>query len=195
MASLTELRADVPGWGLPFPYRHDLMLTSGEVAAAFGVDVGDVVCCLHTDDVHNGESYYRASEAMVRAHELRARYLKREAIKRRRARLREECYDQRVTVRDEVRAGVDERILYALHNPDSGLTKIGITDNLRRRVDDLENACGSQFTVLHYVVGNRWTIECREMELHERFDVQRRVGEWFRLTEDEQATLKEAMHG
>ena len=73
--------------------------------------------------------------------------------------------------------------LYLVYNSVSNLTKIGITENIERRVLQLTNACGDQLDLVTYIK----TGIAPELErlLHVMFSCRRTHGEWFRLTEDD----------
>ena len=75
--------------------------------------------------------------------------------------------------------------IYLLFNKETGLTKIGITTNMRERKRNLQNSCGAKLELL----------ACAQMEpdyspraadiekyIHGCFSEKRKVGEWFSLS-------------
>jgi hypothetical protein len=58
---------------------------------------------------------------------------------------------------------------------ESGPIKIGITDNIEKRKNELQTANHEKLTVLHYTTGGR----ALEKHLHERFNKFNKLGEWF----------------
>lgn len=70
---------------------------------------------------------------------------------------------------------------------DNGLVKIGKTDGLTRRLDKLNSLLPYDLDVLYvFPVGDRGQVE---QALHKHFDALRVRGEWFRLSDDQIATL------
>lgn len=58
---------------------------------------------------------------------------------------------------------------------ESGPIKIGITDNIEKRKDELQTANHERLTVLHYTTGGR----ALERHLHNKFKRYNKCGEWF----------------
>ena len=76
------------------------------------------------------------------------------------------------------------RYLYLIKNESTGLVKIGITDNIKKRVATLENGSGCKCSVLFCVDFKRSFFRAYEAEqfLHHYFDRFRLIGEWFNLS-------------
>lgn len=79
--------------------------------------------------------------------------------------------------------------VYCFYNPDSGLTKIGVSNNINRRKKDLEYSSGSDLILLY-------SVKCYEhlfLEklLHSYFSDYRRNGEWFRLSTHDNNCIKD----
>lgn len=71
-------------------------------------------------------------------------------------------------------------IVYFLIAQKTGMVKIGVTSQLKDRMDALQTACPVPLYLEAMLPGNRET----EQNLHARFATSRSHGEWFRLTED-----------
>jgi hypothetical protein len=73
-------------------------------------------------------------------------------------------------------------ILYIIYNKKTKLTKIGITENLEKRITRLEHQCGCSLDCIAWVDIKH----ARETEifLHATFNCYRQHGEWFELDED-----------
>ncbi|MFA5174676.1 MAG: GIY-YIG nuclease family protein [Candidatus Pacearchaeota archaeon] len=73
-------------------------------------------------------------------------------------------------------------ILYIIYNKKTQLTKIGITENLEKRIAHLENQCGCSLDCVAWID----IVHARETEifLHATFDCYRQRGEWFSLDKD-----------
>lgn len=72
-----------------------------------------------------------------------------------------------------------EMPVYFIRNERVGLTKVGYSANVRRRVESLRTASGDRLTLLRALVGGtdlEFALHSQFKELHER-------GEWFRLTD------------
>lgn len=70
------------------------------------------------------------------------------------------------------------KLVYIIHNPILNLTKIGITNNIKRRIRQLECSSGTKLE-LYYCTQyyNRATII--EKSLHDYFRTSRKEGEFF----------------
>lgn len=68
--------------------------------------------------------------------------------------------------------------LYFIQNSQTGIVKIGVSENVDRRRDALEFAGGTRLVVRRVVTGGA----AYEPRLHAAFRASRRVGEWFDLT-------------
>ena len=66
-------------------------------------------------------------------------------------------------------------LVYLVRSSLTGLFKIGITENLKRRVRSLENSQGGSIEIISAVPGDREL----ERSLHDRFEQHRKIGEWF----------------
>ena len=76
-----------------------------------------------------------------------------------------------------------KQLLYVIRNTITGLIKIGVTNNIKRRISQLECATGCELeTVFCSVVADN-TKEI-EKELHQRFADFRQRGEWFDVDAD-----------
>jgi len=73
-------------------------------------------------------------------------------------------------------------ILYIIYNKKTKLTKIGITENLEKRITRLEHQCGCPLDCVAWV----YIEHARETEtfLHATFNCYRQYGEWFSLDKD-----------
>jgi hypothetical protein len=75
--------------------------------------------------------------------------------------------------------------VYVILNQDSGLFKIGITNNLKERFRQLKNQSGANLHLLLSLGCERGYDERNkvlESWLHEQYKPKRVVGEWFKLT-------------
>ncbi len=81
----------------------------------------------------------------------------------------------------------DMLTLYVVFNPNTKHIKIGITENLHRRIEQLNNSCGCRVVIL----GDATFGHARELEalLHKTFDSCRQSGEWFEFSQCEMAML------
>ena len=70
-------------------------------------------------------------------------------------------------------------VLYIVHNKSNGLTKIGITEDLRRRINQIDRSCGARVDLVSWAVIDH--AESMEKFLHATFDAYRVLGEWFAL--------------
>ncbi|MEY8769007.1 GIY-YIG nuclease family protein [Erwinia sp. ACCC 02193] len=75
--------------------------------------------------------------------------------------------------------------VYVLHAKDSGLTKIGFSTRVEKRVSELSNMSGARLQLIAKILANR----CLETELHQKYDSFRAHGEWFSLRDDQIAEL------
>jgi hypothetical protein len=86
------------------------------------------------------------------------------------------------------RAKIDEDVvLYVVLNPKTKLVKIGVTENLDRRLGQLENSTGVDITILAWAQCK----QAKELEslLHKTFTDFRKKGEWFELFQSEMSFL------
>lgn len=75
--------------------------------------------------------------------------------------------------------------IYLLFNKETGLTKIGITTNMKERKRSLQNSCGTKLELLACALMEPdYSPKAAEIEkyLHECFSEKRKVGEWFSLS-------------
>ena len=75
--------------------------------------------------------------------------------------------------------------IYLLFNKETGLTKIGITTNIKERKRSLQNSCGTKLELLACALMEPdYSPMAAEIEkyLHECFSEKRKVGEWFNLS-------------
>jgi hypothetical protein len=68
--------------------------------------------------------------------------------------------------------------VYIIYNPETKLTKIGITDNLTRRKRQLECSSGQKLE-LYYYTDKYNHAKLIENSLHQYFKVNRKEGEYF----------------
>lgn len=78
------------------------------------------------------------------------------------------------------------RILYFIRNPSTGFVKIGITDNLKQRIEHLQLASGIELETLAYVPG----AAAHERDVHLVFRHSRGIGEWFSVTTELSALIE-----
>lgn len=78
-----------------------------------------------------------------------------------------------------------ESRVYALYSERSGLTKIGTSKRLLKRISEIERGCGEKLTLVLDVSGNSKV----EAELHSKYAIFRREGEWFSLGKDRLSEL------
>jgi len=80
----------------------------------------------------------------------------------------------------------DSTNLYVARH-EHGYVKIGVSDNPRRRVDDLQTACPYEPQVLGEIrTDEPFTVESH---LHEKYSRRQKRGEWYDLTAREKARL------
>jgi hypothetical protein len=72
------------------------------------------------------------------------------------------------------------RCVYALFNPITKLTKIGVTDNIETRKNTLELACGCRLELIH-ITRHLLRGEKYEVDAHRELSQYRVMGEWFNL--------------
>ena len=70
--------------------------------------------------------------------------------------------------------------LYFIMNPDTNLFKIGITDNIPRRLTQIRNATGCNINLIAYAIGNKKEniIKTAEAMCLALFGESRAYGEW-----------------
>lgn len=89
-------------------------------------------------------------------------------------------------VDDEVRR---ERHVYFLECELSGRVKIGITDNVARRIRDIQSMSPTTLRLIGSIVGTGGT----EAAWHQRWGKMRLHGEWFRLSPTLRLAIKKAI--
>ena len=73
--------------------------------------------------------------------------------------------------------------LYIVYNRKTKLTKIGITENLERRISQIENGIGGG---VEFIAWSKFkSAEKTEKFLHSIFQEKRKSGEWFNLDKNE----------
>ena len=72
------------------------------------------------------------------------------------------------------------QLLYIIHNPTLQLTKIGITNNIKRRKRQLECASGTKLE-LYYYTDYYHRAKLIEQSLHQYFHTNRKEGEFFSI--------------
>ena len=75
--------------------------------------------------------------------------------------------------------------VYFCYNPMTDLTKIGISQNIRNRINSISTGCGCRVScvlALGYIPnGLRMNGKEAEVQIHSYFTRTRKVGEWFKL--------------
>lgn len=73
--------------------------------------------------------------------------------------------------------------VYLIHDPRTGLFKIGISKNMKMRMGQLKHRYGTQLRLVNkwFTTSMRWIETC----LHSRFSERRVRGEWFDLADDD----------
>lgn len=71
------------------------------------------------------------------------------------------------------------KTVYFVHAPAAGVVKIGVSEDIRKRLISLATASPVSLTLLGTVPGGK----VREMELHTQFAAMRVKGEWFEATD------------
>lgn len=173
---------------MALPYPPDAILTPEDVARELGVDVAAVRSAVRRGDVRACYPNSRIAGVLFLAKQLTPEAC--EVIRReeRRMALAASQRTRRVP-KDEpqfppLRGGGRRRYLYVMHNPRTGLTKIGIAFDVDERRRSLEYASGCPITVLAAHEGTAARVSIAEMELHERYAAHRAIGEWFDLPTD-----------
>jgi hypothetical protein len=77
--------------------------------------------------------------------------------------------------------------VYIIKNNTTGFVKIGVTNDLKRRLNLLSTSCGCEMTLIYYTppINNFSKIE---LNMHEDFSGYRGIGEWFDV--DEKMVIK-----
>lgn len=94
-------------------------------------------------------------------------------------------YMSEITDRDCRKCPDTIRWVYLIHNPVSKLTKIGITDNPKKRIDKIRTESGIDVWFLFGLCLQEEYDESPmyvESWLHAHFKNKRRIGEWFELS-------------
>lgn len=73
--------------------------------------------------------------------------------------------------------------IYLIHNHLLGLTKIGISGNVKTRLIGLESSCGVSLELFYYTLPCD-NSEIIEKEMHEMFKNDKAKGEWFRTDKE-----------
>ena len=93
--------------------------------------------------------------------------------------------------------GVGVDFVYVIKNTQSGLYKIGITTNYKRRFLSLKNSSGCNLETI-YVIELRGEIDesAHDIEqfIHEYFNKNRVQGEWFRLRDSDLNEIEDLLH-
>lgn len=87
--------------------------------------------------------------------------------------------------------------LYIVYNPITKLTKIGITVNIDRRIQELENSSGISLILSMYIVLEKGVDESAgyiEKFLHDNFKEKRKRGEWFKLSLKDFAVIRSFLY-
>lgn len=75
----------------------------------------------------------------------------------------------------------DHYILYLIQNEEAGIIKIGVTQNIVKRIKLFQNISGMKLILLKsYIIKNAFNIE---KLFHYQFYKKRTYGEWFRLND------------
>ena len=78
-----------------------------------------------------------------------------------------------------------DQVVYIFYNENTGYTKIGITDNVDRRLRQIQTASGCMVDFVEYTyIGKLQDLSARDVErfLHKKYKQFRKIGEWFSLT-------------
>lgn len=84
-----------------------------------------------------------------------------------------------------------ESYVYALHAEDTGLTKIGFTTRLSKRISEIKNMSGAKLRLIGKSEGDK----ALESELHRRYESYRAHGEWFSLRDSQITELRNILSG
>ncbi len=77
----------------------------------------------------------------------------------------------------------DYNILYLIQNINNGIIKIGVTNNIEKRIKLFQNICGMKLKLLKtYIIQNSFRVE---KILHFKYKNKRTYGEWFKLNSDD----------
>ena len=76
-----------------------------------------------------------------------------------------------------------KQLVYVIKNPTTGLIKIGISDNIKRRVSQLQCASGCELEVVFCSPASDNSREIEKLA-HNRFTEFRQYGEWFNMPSD-----------
>lgn len=95
------------------------------------------------------------------------------------------CYkcvhrDIETTIKADVPKKASKVYLYLMKSSLTGLLKIGISQNPKRRKRNLETAQGGEIDILFLTAGS----QALEKSIHKMFDKYRKDGEWFDYSED-----------
>lgn len=78
--------------------------------------------------------------------------------------------------------------LYFMHCPTTGLVKIGVSNDVQRRRNQVSLASGLPVEILHVIPNGGYELESK---LHGRYRALRETGEWFRREGDLAAYLEQ----
>ena len=84
--------------------------------------------------------------------------------------------------------GDSNESVYLMYNNNTDLYKIGITNNINRRLSQIKTQSGCEIDLIEYFhVCIFYGLDSKsiEEELHKTYKKSRVVGEWFKFTEDE----------
>lgn len=79
--------------------------------------------------------------------------------------------------------------IYMLYCPETGLTKLGITDNPKRRIREIARDCAFEVELLAVWLVPEELARGYEAHLHGSFTYCRHHGEWFKLDRQERDEL------
>lgn len=94
-------------------------------------------------------------------------------------------YKDKINYPNHLKATEDCIYVYLIRNPLNGLCKIGITNNTKIRISQLENSSGMRLQMLIYIELEPNYDESAlyiESYLHNFFNHKRVLGEWFNLS-------------
>ena len=87
--------------------------------------------------------------------------------------------------------------VYLVYNPVTKLTKIGVSMNVDRRFQELENSNGVKLILYFFIVLEKNVDENAsyiERFLHDNFKEKRKLGEWFKLNKKDFLIIKRFLY-